>query len=70
MGSEDCADKQEELLEEWARLLVPVLKGSSSKERKFLRWKFSEFHFHSMGQAIGPVKSRVLEVFPETSPAV
>ena len=61
---------QEAFLKEWAGLLIPVLKASPSKERKFLRWKFSQIYSNPMELAVGAVRNRELEVLPETPPAI
>lgn len=67
------ADKQEEFLKlfkEWRGVLVPVLKDSPAKKRKFFRWKFSEIHQYPSRRVMGPVENVELEVLPETSPGV
>ena len=58
-------DKQEALLKEWTGLLIPVLKDSPSKERKFLRWMLSEIYPYPRRPTIS-TKSRELQVLPET----
>ena len=47
----------------WKRGLIDVLKSSPSKERKFLRWRFTS----SNRGIIGFAESGELEVFPGTS---
>jgi hypothetical protein len=59
-------DKQEKHLKEWTKLLIPVLNDSSSKDRKFLRWKLSEIQRISIWRVMGAVESGKLEVLPET----
>ena len=59
-------DKRETFLKEWTGLLIPVLKDSPSKERKFLRWKFSEIRRFCIRGYTGVVENGKLEVLPET----
>jgi hypothetical protein len=67
VGREVCKDKRIAYLGELERRLVPVLKGSLSNERKFLRWKFSENHWYLPRGITDLVENGVLEVLPETS---
>lgn len=63
----DRRDKQKKHLKEWMRLLVPVLKDSPSKERKFLRWRLSELELSVIWRVMpGGVKSGELEVLLDT----
>ena len=56
-------------LKECKRLVVPILKDSLSKERKFLRWKFSENHMYRIPpqEFTDLVENGELEVLPESS---
>ena len=72
IGHEACGrDGRERYLKEWKGLLIPVLKDSHSKERKFLRWKLSENHWYRAPNIITDiVEDGELEVLPNTSPVV
>jgi hypothetical protein len=65
----DMAQTETEL-EAWRRQLIKVLKDSSSKERKFLRWKvyaYDSQRCHSISGGSRVAVEGELEVLPETS---
>jgi len=59
-------DEQDTYLKEWTKHVIPVLKDSPSKERKFLRWRFSEINWVDTRRVMGAVENGELEVHPET----
>src|SRR5579872_7423283 len=56
-------------LEQWKRLVIPALKGSFSKEHRYMRWRFSEYHEYRCGHHdyLDVIETGALEVLPHTS---
>jgi len=75
IGSEDGVEREvrkdetKAYLKECMRRIIPILKASPTKERKFLRWKFFENHlYRDISQGIiDIVEYGELEVGPETA---
>ena len=63
---EEVREKRKALTEKWTRLLIPILKDSPSKERKFLKWKFYELHWRRIRWSLVSARKGMLEVLPET----
>ena len=59
VGDEFHRQGTEAYIKGWKKLLIPVLKDSSSNERKFLRWRLTRLPEDLL-------MSEELEVFPET----
>ena len=69
VGREICKGKREAYLKELKKQLIPILKDSSSDNRKFLKWKFSENHLYRgpPNRMTDLVERGELEVLPGTS---